>query len=128
MFKFLTPIFCILPLTLCFSQPLVNKYSIINYDSIARSNVNNIVFKPENDYVCRLEHSKFQLSVSTKIKRTPLQDKFSDLTIDDVIFVGSYDIRARFYITPNIKVFQRAFITGLSGGQIFHTTGVMIKS
>ena len=110
-----------------FSQPLINQYSTIDYQSIARTNVSKITFKPKSDYVCRLEYDKFQLSISSKIKRVPFQDSFSDLTVDDIIFAGSYDIRARFYISPNVKVFQRAFITGLSNSQIFHTTGIIIK-
>ena len=110
-----------------FSQPLINQYSTIDYQSIARTNVSKITFKPKSDYVCRLEYDKFQLSISSKIKKVPFQDRFSDLTVDDIIFAGSYDIRARFYISPNVKVFQRAFITGLSNSQIFHTTGIIIK-
>ena len=110
-----------------FSQPLMRQYSNIDYQSIAESNFKKITFKPKSDYVCRLEYDKFQLSISSKIKRVPFQDRFSDLTVDDIIFAGSYDIRARFYISPNVKVFQRAFITGLSNSQIFHTTGVVIK-
>ena len=110
-----------------YSQPLIRQYSNIDYQSIAKSNFKKITFKPKNDYVCRLDYGQFQLSVSTKLKRVPFQDKFSDLTVDDILFAGSYDIRARFYISPNVKVFQRAFITGLSNGQVFHTTGVIIK-
>lgn len=110
-----------------FSQPLMRQYSNIDYQSIAESNFKKITFKPKSDYVCRLEYDKFQLSISSKIKRVPFQERFSDLTVDDIIFAGSYDIRARFYISPNVKVFQRAFITGLSNSQIFHTTGVVIK-
>jgi hypothetical protein len=105
----------------------MNQYSTIDYQSIAKTNFSKIQFKPKSDYVCRLEYDKFQLSISSKIKRVPFQDRFSDLTVDDIIFAGSYDIRARFYISPNVKVFQRAFITGLSNSQIFHTTGVLIK-
>lgn len=110
-----------------FSQPLINQYSKIDYQSIAKSNVSKITFKPKSDYVFRLEYDNFQLSISSKLKRVPFQDKFSDLTVDDIIFAGSYDIRARFYISPNVKVFQRAFITGLSNSHIFHTTGITIK-
>jgi hypothetical protein len=110
-----------------FSQPLINQYSKIDYQSIAESNFNKITFKPKSDYVYRLEYYNFQLSISSKLKKVPFQDKFSDLTVNDIIFAGSYDIRARFYISPNVKVFQRAFITGLSNSQIFHTTGITIK-
>jgi len=102
-------------------------YTNINYDSIAKSNFSKITFKPKRDYVYRLRYDKFQISVSSKLRRIPTIDTFSDLTIDDIIFAGSYDIRARFYISPNVKVFQRLFITGLSESQIFHTTGVIIK-
>jgi hypothetical protein len=105
----------------------MRQYSNIDYQSIAESNFKKITFKPKSDYVCRLEYDKFQLSISSKIKRVPFQDRFSDLTVDDIIFAGSYDIRARFYVSPNVKVFQRAFITGLSNSQIFHTTGIIIK-
>jgi len=110
-----------------FSQPLMRAYTNINYDSISKSNFSKFTLKPKNDYVYRLEYNKFQLSVSSKLRRIPTMDTFSDLTIDDIIFAGSYDIRARFYISPNVKVFQRLFITGLSDSQIFHTTGVIIK-
>jgi len=110
-----------------FSQPLMKTYTNINYDSIAKSNFSKITFKPKRDYVYRLRYDKFQISVSSKLRRIPTIDTFSDLTIDDIIFAGSYDIRARFYISPNVKVFQRLFITGLSESQIFHTTGVIIK-
>jgi hypothetical protein len=102
-------------------------YSTIDYEGIAKNNFSKITLKPKNDYVCRLEYNKFQLSVSSKLRRIPTMDTFSDLTIDDIIFAGSYDIRGRFYISPNVKVFQRVFITGLSESQIFHTTGVIIK-
>lgn len=110
-----------------FSQPLMSQYSTIDYQSIARTNVSKIIYKPKSDYVWRFEYDKFQLSISSKLKRVPFQDRFSDLTVDDIIFAGSYDIRARFYLSPNVKVFQRVFITGLSNSQIFHTTGIIIK-
>jgi len=114
-------------LIIVYSQPLMKTYTNINYDSIAKSNFSKITFKPKRDYVYRLRYDKFQISVSSKLRRIPVTDTFSDLTIDDIIFAGSYDIRARFYISPNVKVFQRVFITGLSESQIFHTTGVLIK-
>lgn len=114
-------------LIIVYSQPLMKTYTNINYDSIAKSNFSKITFKPKRDYVYRLRYDKFQISVSSKLRRIPVTDTFSDLTIDDIIFAGSYDIRARFYISPNVKVFQRLFITGLSDSQIFHTTGVIIK-
>jgi hypothetical protein len=114
-------------LIIVYSQPLMKTYTNINYDSIAKSNFSKITFKPKRDYVYRLRYDKFQISVSSKLRRIPVTDTFSDLTIDDIIFAGSYDIRARFYISPNVKVFQRLFITGLSESQIFHTTGVIIK-
>jgi hypothetical protein len=114
-------------LIIVYSQPLMKTYTNINYDSIAKSNFSKITFKPKRDYVYRLRYDKFQISVSSKLRRIPTIDTFSDLTIDDIIFAGSYDIRARFYISPNVKVFQRLFITGLSESQIFHTTGVIIK-
>jgi hypothetical protein len=114
-------------LIIVYSQPLMKTYTNINYDSIAKSNFSKITFKPKRDYVYRLRYDKFQISVSSKLRRIPTIDTFSDLTIDDIIFAGSYDIRARFYISPNVKVFQRLFITGLSDSQIFHTTGVIIK-
>lgn len=110
-----------------FSQPLMRTYSTIDYEGIAKNNFNKFTLNPKNDYVYRLEYNKFQISVSSKLRRIPSMDTFSDLTIDDIIFAGSYDIRARFYISPNVKVFQRLFITGLSDSQIFHTTGVIIK-
>jgi hypothetical protein len=102
-------------------------YSTIDYEGIAKNNFSKITFKPKKDYVYRLRYDKFQISVSSKLRRIPTIDTFSDLTIDDIIFAGSYDIRARFYISPNVKVFQRVFITGLSESQIFHTTGVIVK-
>lgn len=114
-------------LIIVYSQPLMKTYTNINYDSIAKSNFSKITFKPKRDYVYRLRYDKFQISVSSKLRRIPTIDTFSDLTIDDIIFAGSYDIRARFYISSNVKVFQRLFITGLSESQIFHTTGVIIK-
>jgi hypothetical protein len=105
----------------------MRQYSTIDYQSIAKTNVSKIIYKPKSDYVWRFEYDKFQLSISSKLKRVPFQDRFSDLTVDDIIFAGSYDIRARFYLSPNVKVFQRVFITGLSNNQIFHTTGIIIK-
>jgi len=110
-----------------FSQPLIRPYTYINYDSIAKSNFEKITNKQKSDFVYRLQYNKFQLSISTKLKRIPFVDTFSDLTINDIIFAGSYDIRLRFYVSPNVKVFQRLFITGLSNSQIFHTTGLIIK-
>lgn len=110
-----------------FSQPLIRPYTYINYDSIAKSNFEKITNKQKSDFVHRIQYNKFQLSISTKLKRIPFVDTFSDLTINDIIFAGSYDIRLRFYVSPNVKVFQRLFITGLSNSQIFHTTGLIIK-
>jgi hypothetical protein len=110
-----------------FSQPLIRPYTYINYDSIAKSNFEKITNKQKSDFVYRIQYNKFQLSISTKLKRIPFVDTFSDLTINDIIFAGSYDIRLRFYVSPNVKVFQRLFITGLSNSQIFHTTGLIIK-
>ena len=110
-----------------FSQPLMRTYTNINYDSIAKSNFEKIVFKQKSDFVYRLKYNKFQLSISTKLKSMNLVETFSNLTINDLIFAGSYDIRLRFYVSSNIKIFQRVFITGVSNSQIFYTTGVIMK-
>jgi len=110
-----------------FSQPLMRTYTNINYDSIAKSNFEKIVFKQKSDFVYRLKYNKFQLSISTKLKSINLVETFSNLTINDLIFAGSYDIRLRFYVSSNIKIFQRIFITGVSNSQVFYTTGLIMK-
>ena len=125
--KNLILIFGLLVHQVIFSQPLMRTYTNINYDSIAKSNFEKIVFKQKSDFVYRLKYNKFQLSISTKLKSMNLVETFSNLTINDLIFAGSYDIRLRFYVSSNIKIFQRIFITGVSNSQIFYTTGVIMK-
>ena len=120
-------IFGLLIQQVIFSQPLMRTYTNINYDSIAKSNFEKIVFKQKSDFVYRLKYNKFQLSISTKLKSINLVETFSNLTINDLIFAGSYDIRLRFYVSSNIKIFQRVFITGVSNSQVFYTTGLIIK-
>ena len=125
--KNLILIFGLLIHQVIFSQPLMRTYTNINYDSIAKSNFEKIVYKQKSDFVYRLKYNKFQLSISTKLKSMNLVETFSNLTINDLIFAGSYDIRLRFYVSSNIKIFQRVFITGVSNSQIFYTTGVIMK-
>ena len=125
--KNLILIFGLLIHQVTFSQPLMRTYTKINYDSIAKSNFEKIVFKQKSDFVYRLKYNKFQLSISTKLKSINLVETFSNLTINDLIFAGSYDIRLRFYVSSNIKIFQRVFITGVSNSQVFYTTGLIIK-
>ena len=125
--KNLILIFGLLIHQVTFSQPLMRTYTKINYDSIAKSNFEKIVYKQKSDFVYRLKYNKFQLSISTKLKSMNLVETFSNLTINDLIFAGSYDIRLRFYVSSNIKIFQRVFITGVSNSQIFYTTGVIMK-
>ena len=36
------------------SQPLINKYTVVNYDSIAKSNVGKIVTQNEKDGICKI--------------------------------------------------------------------------
>jgi len=125
--KNLILIFGLLIHQVTFSQPLMRTYTKINYDSIAKSNFEKIVYKQKSDFVYRLKYNKFQLSISTKLKSMNLVETFSNLTINDLIFAGSYDIRLRFYVSSNIKIFQRVFITGVSNSQIFYTTGLIMK-
>ena len=125
--KNLILIFGLLIHQVIFSQPLMRTYTNINYDSIAKSNFEKIVFKQKSDFVYRLKYNKFQLSISTKLKSINLVETFSNLTINDLIFAGSYDIRLRFYVSSNIKIFQRIFITGVSNSQVFYTTGLIMK-
>ena len=106
------------------SQPLINKYTVVNYDSIAKSNVGKIVIQNEKDGICKITPTeKFKITISAKLTNSPIQNGIYNINFNDIIFSGSYDIRARFYITPDLKIFQRVFITGVSNSNIFYTTG-----
>lgn len=112
----------------CFSQPLRNKYQNYNYDSIAKSNLSRYTIQNENDGICKIQPSeRFKVTISTRINNNPIQNGIYNITFNDILFAGSYDIRARFYITPDLKVFQRVFITGLGNQNIFYTTGFIVK-
>lgn len=127
MYKILTLLTLVI-FSYCFGQPLRNKYQNINYDSIAKSNIGRYINQSENEGIYKVQPSeRFKLTISTKVSNNPFQNGISNMTFNDILFAGSYDIRARFYVTQNLKVFQRVFITGLNNQNIFYTTGIIIK-
>lgn len=104
-----------------FSQPLrqIERY---NLDSIARSNIGKIVYSQKPSKILSYNpFDRFKLTASVQLNSSIFSN---GLTTEDLLSFGAYDIRARYYVTPNLKVFQRAFTTG---NNTFHTTGLVYK-
>jgi len=104
-----------------FGQPF-KRIEQYNLDSVARANFANITYLQTHDGILLYNpFPRFKITVSIQLN----SDIFlNGLTTEDWLSFGAYDIRARFYITPNFKVFQKVFITGKN---IFNTTGVVFK-
>jgi len=104
-----------------FGQPLrrVEQY---NLDSVAKSNVAKIVYPQTHDGMLSYNPFwRFKITASVQLNSNIFSE---ELTTEDWLSFGAYDIRARFYITPNFKIFQKTFITG---NNIFYTTGIVTK-
>ena len=104
-----------------FSQPLrrVEQY---NLDSVARANFAKIACPQTHDGILSYNPFwRFKITASVQLNSNIF---LNGLTTEDWLSFGAYDIRARFYITPNFKVFQKVFITGKN---TFNTTGVVFK-
>jgi len=103
------------------SQPLrrVEQY---NLDSIAKSNIAKIVApKTPTGILAYNPFWRLKVTASVQLNSNVFQN---GLTAEDYLNISSYDIRARFYVIPDLKVFQRVFITGKN---TFNTTGIMLK-
>jgi hypothetical protein len=112
------------------SQPLKLYDDKYNFDSIAKININKILIPKTSDGIVVIKpYDRFKVTLSTKLNSSVIinANGLSELTITDYFNFGAYDIRARFYITPNFKVFQRVFITGINKNNYLFSTGVMLK-
>lgn len=112
-----------------FSQPIRIYGEHYNLDSvakanvaIAKANVANIVYKqPASKIFTTNPMNRFKFTARVQLNSSAFAN---GLTTEDLLSFGAYDLRARYYITPDFKVFQRMFIVG---NKTFHTTGVVFK-
>jgi hypothetical protein len=103
------------------SQPL-RRIEYYNLDSIAKSNIEKIVYhQPPTGILTYNPFWRFKITASVQLNSDVFQN---ELTVEDYLNICSYDVRARFYITPGLKVFQRVFLTG---NNRFYTTGAVLK-
>lgn len=112
------------------SQPLKLYDDKYNFDSIAKININRILLPKSSDGVVVIKpYERFKVTLSTKLNSNVIinANGLSELTITDYFNFGAYDIRARFYITPNLKIFQRVFITGIYKNNYIFSTGLILK-
>ena len=114
-------------LLLLFCLPFV-LFSQRNLDSIAKANVKAICHPQDpSGYFSTNPDCKFKVTFSANINSNISFSSLGDLTIQDYLSLGAYDIRFRYYITPDLKIFQRMFITGIDRTNYFFTTGVVLK-
>lgn len=105
-----------------FSQPIRIYGEHYNLDSVAKANVANIVYKqPASKIFTTNPMNRFKFTARVQLNSSAFAN---GLTTEDLLSFGAYDLRARYYITPDFKVFQRMFIVG---NKTFHTTGVVFK-
>lgn len=120
--KTITLLLFILEYNCSFSQPLRTYGEHYNLDSIAKANIANIVYKqPASKIFTTNPMNRFKFTARIQLNSSAFAN---GLTTEDLLSFGAYDIRARFYITPDLKVFQRMFIVGT---KTFYTTGVVFK-
>ena len=105
-----------------FSQPIRIYGEHYNLDSIAKANIANIVYKqPASKIFTTNPMNRFKFTARVQLNSSAFAN---GLTTEDLLSFGAYDLRARYYITPDLKVFQRMFIVGT---KTFYTTGVVFK-
>lgn len=120
--KTITLLLFILGYNCSFSQPLRTYGKHYNLDSIAKANIANIVYKqPASKIFTTNPMNRFKFTARVQLNSSAFAN---GLTTEDLLSFGAYDLRARYYITPDFKVFQRMFIVG---NKTFHTTGVVFK-
>jgi hypothetical protein len=106
------------------SQPVRTYEERRNLDSIAKANVNQIFSSSQRDGIFTYQPiERFKVTASAQLNTNVFSNGLSNLTTNDILSFGAYDIRARFYITPTFKIFQRVFITGTGKTNYFFTTG-----
>ena len=94
-------------------------------DSIAKANVKKILYSSGSGRILIIQPTeRFKLTFSAQVNNNPFS---TNMTLSDWLCIGAYDVRARFYITPTLKVFQRVFITGFEKTNFFFTTGFVKK-
>ena len=122
--KIITLLLLLIGYNCVFSQPLrtYGEYYNYNLDSIAKANVANIVYKqPASKKFTTNPMNRFKFTARVQLNSSAFAN---GLTTEDLLSFGAYDLRVRFYITPDLKVFQRMFIVGT---KTFYTTGVVFK-
>jgi len=103
-------------------------FSQRNLDSIAKANVRAICYSQGSQgYFSTNPNLKFKVTFSANINSNISFSSLGDLTLQDYLSLGAYDVRFRYYITPDFKIFQRVFITGVDRTNYFFTTGVVLK-
>ena len=99
-----------------------------NLDSIAKANVKAIVYnRDHHGYFSTDPSRRFKLTISAGVNSNLNFSNIGHFKLHDYFNFGAYDIRARFYITHNIKIFQRVLVTGLYESNYFFTTGLIKK-
>lgn len=120
--KTITLLLFILEYNCSFSQPIRIYGEHYNLDSIAKANIANIVYKqPASKIFTTNPMNRFKFTARVQLNSSAFAN---GLTTEDLLSFGAYDLRARYYITPDLKVFQRMFIVGT---KTFYTTGVVFK-
>jgi len=103
-------------------------FSQRNLDSIAKANVKAIYcLQNYQRYISTDPNLKFKVTFSANINSNISFSTLGKLTLQEYLSLGAYDVRFRYYITPNLKVFQRMLITGVDQTNYFSTTGIIIK-
>jgi hypothetical protein len=106
-----------------YSQPLRLQDDNYNLDSIAKSNVENIVYTTNlQTFFSFYPFLKLRVTASIRLNKGSFF-VFSPTT--DYFDFGLYDIRAKYTFTPTIRITQRVFIPG--NNKWSYTTGVVIK-
>ena len=98
-----------------------------NLDSIAKANI-NVVLNHYQDSLIFLStnpYKRLKLTVSARVNDNLNFSNIEHFTIHDYFNLGVYDVRLRYYITHDIKIFQRVLITGLDESNYFFTTGIV---
>lgn len=108
-------------------------------DSIAISHLNlklNLSDKKKNPLVTLKPIKRVKITMKTRLNfnvinkiktEDGLDNAFDELSSDDYMSLGSYDIRSKIYLNKDIRLLCRIVVTGVQRHNYFYSGGLFIR-
>lgn len=100
-------------------------------ERIAISNLNlstKQLNKPNPSILSLVINKWTEVTITTKLNNN-ITSKLNSTNVygNDIINIGAYDVRAKFYLNKRISLLNRMIITGVNSDKYFYSVGLIIS-